>query len=243
MASMPPLTDPGMAGLVTPSSNAQLDELLRRLPPQNSGWQTIRTEWTKPAGVIPLCGLIAGCVIGGITLYNAVDVSAKANLRQDALLEAQTTTLAQITRQNERQGDRADVAESKQREELLAWREWRKTVDESLRDARDVSLEVAQNKTRAEALDTRISRVVELFQQMGKETNAKLERILIEQAEVKARLEARSREQTPPFDENRTLKGVLRPPFLRAMLGRNARPTIPLLREISAARFHLSDKQ
>lgn len=199
--------------------------------PPPVGWGALRAEWAKPSGIIPLTGLIISCALGGIGLYNAIEANTKTNAAQAQILEP-------LPRLIERLSDRMEAGEARQREELLAWREWRKSVDQSMQATRDNALASQANSTEIRGLDTRISRVVELFQssvkEMGekqdvasRETNQKLERILIEQAQVRTRLEGRTGDR-PPFLESPTwrglpdpfiLKAVLRPAFLRGWTG------------------------
>ncbi|WP_020187775.1 hypothetical protein [Methylopila sp. 73B] len=214
-----------------------LQETMRRSqPPQPTGWGALRAEWSKPSGIIPLAGLILSCALGGIGLYNAIEANTKTNAAQAQILEP-------LPRLIERLSDRMEAGESRQREELLAWREWRKAVDQSMQATRDNALSSQSNSTEIKGLDTRISRVVELFQSTMKElaekqeaatreTNQKLERILIEQAQVRTRLEGRAGAQ-PPFLESPTWRGfpdpfilraVLRPAFLRGWIGSGRRP-------------------
>lgn len=225
----------GMPDRIPPEDRDKLiDDMVLKLrmstnqapPAPVTGWAALRAEWVKPSGVIPLMGLILSCAAGGLLMQQAVNDSTKANARQDTVLSEQTKALSDISRQLERASDLAEGRASQQREELLAWREWRKVVDAGLQTGRDVALEVSANKTRSEALDTRISRVVEMFQstvkeigqkqeQATRETNQKLERILIEQAQVRTRLEGRTGER-PPFLESPTWRGLPGPFTLKA---------------------------
>jgi hypothetical protein len=174
---------------------------IAKLTASQSGWRAYAAEWMKPPVILSI--LVAMISISGLGLYfrDTLRTATENNDRQDQSLAGLSTTIAPLPRLIERLTDRMDAAENRQKEELLSWREWRKGVDESVQASRDLALAQQANKTQIESLDTRISRVVEMFQQANRETNAKLERILIEQAEVKARLGQRG-DQPAPFGQN-----------------------------------------
>ncbi len=168
-----------------------------------NGWKGYAAEWVKPPVIIAL--IVTFVSVSGTVLYfrDTLRTAAEDNDRQDRSIENVSATLAPIPRLLERLTDRMDSTDSRQKEELLSWREWRKGVDDAVQASRDLALGQQANKTQIDGVDTRVSRVVEMFQQSNRETNSKLERILIEQAEVKARLEARlGARGEPPFGQN-----------------------------------------
>jgi len=176
---------------------------LQKVINQPNGWKGYAAEWVKPPVILAV--LVSLISLGGMALYfrDTLRTAAEDNDRQDRSIDSITATLTPIPRLLERLTDRMDSTDSRQKEELLSWREWRKTVDEAVQASRDLALGQQANKTQIDGVDTRVSRVVEMFQQSNRETNSKLERILIEQAEVKARLEARlGARGEPPFGQN-----------------------------------------
>lgn len=226
---------------------AQLEEIVSRVvgahmpKGPSSFWDSMRYEWSKPSGFIPLATLICGCVIGGITLFNSVDANTKANARQD---EYNRQIVEPLIKQVERLEARQTRAEEKASEFALAqkdltssWTEWRRGVDVSLESARLTNAEVGRLTGRADSQDQRSSRIFDTLSGSIATIQQQLNDLQRDVAVMNSKLEDGRRSNAPfplprrptilrPERELRPVLRLARAPRLRRVV--RSRP-IPLL--------------
>ncbi|MFJ5486571.1 hypothetical protein ACIKTA_02480 [Hansschlegelia beijingensis] len=145
----------------------------------SNGWKGYAAEWVKPPVILAL--IVTFVSVSGTVLYfrDTLRTAAEDNDRKDRSIESVSATLAPIPRLLERLTNRMEShrqpAEGRASELAgVAEGRGRCRPEEPRHGARH-----AGEPHPDDGVDTRISRVVEMFQNANKETNAEPERILM----------------------------------------------------------------